>query len=207
MRCRGPRREERCTALYEIATGTVSYVPESQEPDPDRPGARPICRVLRAKVLRLEEPQDERAFGYNEGLLAEALQVGEADPTQIRIDRCHGRSTLLHTRPFPTDMEFGGGVFTWTALGVPLEPVGDAEKLARTHGTIELYRLSNGERRSWTLPRLRITRSGLEHGASLGVDGYSAHTAYDVFWVGAQTRTCGIAGCQTESSYVYAAPL
>jgi hypothetical protein len=57
------RRRVPCTALYDIATGVVSYRPESQLPDLDRRGAPPICRTLREKLiaLRIRTPQIGRA--------------------------------------------------------------------------------------------------------------------------------------------------
>ena len=78
-RCHRPKRHESCTALYDIATGTMSKVPESRVPDPDSPGASPLCRALRSSVFSRSQFETleglgplaplTAGFGYREGPL------------------------------------------------------------------------------------------------------------------------------------------
>jgi hypothetical protein len=59
--CRKLKRHEGCLALYEIATGRVSEVAETLSPDPDRPGAPPLCPALRRRVFEFGESEDPKA--------------------------------------------------------------------------------------------------------------------------------------------------
>jgi hypothetical protein len=208
-RCQKTKPHEGCTALYDIATGVVSEFPESKARDLNRPGAPPVCRALQPKLFTLQRTELTGEFSYGDGLLAHVEHVGEAPATGLRIDRCRGRPTILHTRPYPLDLELRGGFLTWDATMNPLESPGEAEELEGTRGTLNSYRFSSRQRRSWTLPRVPIALEGLGLHA-VGVSGYSAHTDYTVFWIAAQTVACGQTGCGTSSGsryYIYAAPI
>ncbi len=119
----------------------------------------------------------------------------------MRIDRCHGRPILLHGRGVPGNFDVRGGLLTWdtgqNAIGFDVE-----EGFA--HGTLTAYRLSNGRRRSWELPRLVLNTGAPPLPTT--VVGYSTHTATTVFWVAAR-KVGGEKVSTVETSAVYAAKL
>jgi hypothetical protein len=192
-----------------MATGTMTKVPESQVRDLDHRGAPRVCRTLRHQLFKLNKGENFEGFSYSDGLLAEPEQVGEGPDTHVRIDRCHGHPTILPTNPEPSTFDLRGGLLSWDAVTLPVEPLYPEEEAADAHGTLRSYRLSSHQRRAWSLPRLPLTFSFEgRNGHTVGVRGYSAHTDYDVFWIAAQTLRCGTyGGCGTETSYVYDAPL
>jgi hypothetical protein len=206
-RCHQTMREG-CTALYNIATGVVTNVPESQVPDIDRPGAPPACRTFRHRLLRLERGSLPEQFSYSEGLLARTVQIGEAPVTELRIERCHRRATILHVRTEAENIYLSGGLLTWdTGHGgteYQEEEVGDIPPGALKRGVLSSYRLSTGQRRSWTLPRLPLHTDYPQ--PTVGVFGYSAHTDYAVLWIAARSLNCDKT-CDVATSSVYIAPM
>ncbi|HEV7584661.1 MAG TPA: hypothetical protein VGO14_02670 [Solirubrobacteraceae bacterium] len=185
---RGPG--ELCVALYALATGLVSDRPAWQVPDLNRLGAPPVCAALRTKLLADKESGLPKLFSYADGLLA---HPGHR-PGSVQIDRCNGRSTVLHGRGEPRNFDIRAGLLTWDTAhhATDFEPLQDIR-----HGTLTSYRISNGARRSWPLPNVTLT--GALPGADRGVFGYSTHTASIVFWVA--SRTLGYSS-EGKSSFV-----
>src|ERR1700737_1598265 len=232
-RCHRPRRHEGCTALYDIATRVMTEVPETRVPDPDRPGAPPICHGLRAKVFGLSKRDNfeglgplaplESRFSYSDGFVAEPEEMGEAPIRHLRIDRCHGRATILpapyerrNLEPPPWDVELRAGILTWDTGHVSEAWVQELEQEPNAvadlrHGTLSAYDLHTAKLRSWELPRLTlaVTTGGPEPYRVLGTFGYSAHTDYDLFWVAARSIDCsGKGGCSgPEGLSIYMARL
>jgi hypothetical protein len=206
--CHQTMRHEGCTALYNIATGAWTNVPESQVPDLDRPGAPPACRMFRHRLLRLETGSLPEFFSYSEGILARTVQIGEAPVIELRIERCHRPATILHVRPESGGLDLSAGVLTWDTghQGTEYqdEEIGNAPSGALTHGVLSSYRLSTGQRHSWTLPRLPLQTNSPQ--PTVGVFGYSAHTDHAVFWIAARSLSCD-KGCQLATSSVYIAPM
>jgi hypothetical protein len=217
----GAGEHEPCIALFDLATGAVSYRPPSQVLNLDLPGAPQICPVLRASLraqLRYGVLPEQFAFG--DGVFARPTANGH----NIRIERCNGRSTLLRgpsepaaqpggVRPSePRSFDLGAGLLTWdtahNANGAEMNEQSNA------HGTLSSYRLSTGRRQTWKLPPLALIGAPDIDGSgpeveSPGVYGYSTHTANTVFWIA--TRTVKAAAVTSalivETSSVYAAPL
>jgi hypothetical protein len=193
------RRGAYCIALYELASGTVSYRPESQLPDIDRTGAPVICTRLRQNLIAARAGTSENLFSYGNGVLAQrARRV-----TDIRIDRCTGRATVLRGSGEAEDIRVAGGILSWDT-GQEGQYF-DNEQLQMRHGTLTTYRLFSGRRHIWRLQRLPLLGTGLTH-APGGVFGYSAHNADRVFWFAALRITSGRSRA-VEASAVYAAPL
>jgi hypothetical protein len=202
--CHQTKSHEGCTALYDIETGALSEVPESEVRDLDRPGAPLVCRALQSKLFKLNRSELTEEFSYSNGVLVSTVQIGEAPGTKLRIDRCRGRSTILRSAPEPSDVELRGGLLTWDAVKAPLGALDPEEEAADTHGTLDSYRLSTRRRRSWRLPRLPLDFEGRH---TVGVLGSAAHTDYAVIWISAQSLVCGKTGCDIVTSAVYAASL
>jgi hypothetical protein len=203
-RCRQTAREirdeEGCVALYDIATGVVRVRPHSGLADLDRPGAPPVCPRLRAKINE-EVPgynsiTDERG-GYSNGVYAEGT-------APVRISRCRGRPTLVSALGPPHDMQLSARLLTWDTA----HPLSDFEdELSNPgfrHGVLESYGLSNGRRRTLTLPALPLVIGG---GVVHVVSGYATHTANTVFWIATRKVLSGKLGYQAGGSAVYAARL
>jgi hypothetical protein len=214
-----PGEQEPCIALFELATGAVSYRPPSQVLNLDLSGAPQICPALR--------PSLRAQLRY--GVLPEQLAFRDrvfARPTanrhNIRIERCNGRSILLRgprepaaepggVRPSePRSFDLGAGLLTWdtahNAAGAEMNEQSNAQ------GTLSSYRLSTGRRQTWKLPPLPLAGAPDIDGSgpeveSPGVYGYSAHTANTVFWIATRTvREAGVtSGLIVETSSVYAA--
>lgn len=183
---------ERCVGLYDLATSAVIDRAAWQIPDLDRPGAPAVCKHLRSNLLAGLEFGFSRRFGYADGLFAHVTaRSGEA-----RIDRCHGRPTVLHGRGEPANFDLRGGLLTWDT-GHPFFVAGEEDT---SRGRLTSYRLSNGKRHSWALPSLSL------EGYESGVFGYSTHTASTVFWIASRTLGCEKIQCVATSS-VYAAPI
>jgi hypothetical protein len=233
--CLKAKRHESCTALYDIATGRVSEVAESQMPDPDLPGAPPLCRALRRKVyLRTKFELLEGSgplgplgggFSFRSGLFAHLEQIGEAPVRHIRIERCHGRATVVPVRrergerdfeAHPFNVEIGGGYLTWdtgnqSSSFEQEEEYGPHATGGLSRGTLTVYNLRTRQLHSWKLRKLRLEPKGLDRKPlPVGVFGYSAHTGYMAFWIAARSINCenekGLCG-DTDSSDIYAAKL
>lgn len=201
-------RRRPCIALYDRATGSVSYRPQSQVGELDQPGAPVVCPRLRAAVIDGLEEKGEAS--YSEGRLVELIHVGEKTPTRIRITPCHGRPTVVRTltgRNFPEDVDPAGGVMTWDS-GQPGTDRFEAEEAGEDvkHGVLWSYDLSTRRREKWTLPRTTFAGTyGPEVGPEVGVFGYSDHTTHAVFWLATRTLTCDEL-CIVASWSVYVAP-
>jgi hypothetical protein len=209
---------EPCIALFDLATGAVSYRPPSQVLNLDLPGAPQICPALRASLrAQLRQVLPEQ-LAFQNGVFAHPTANGH----NIRIERCNGRSTLLRgpsepaaepggVRPSePRSFDLGAGLLTWdtahNANGAEMNEQSNAR------GTLSSYRLSTGRRRTWKLPPLALIGAPDIDGSgpevqSPGVYGYSAHTANTVFWIATRTvKAAGVTSALTvETSSVYAA--
>jgi hypothetical protein len=183
------REQQPCVALYEIATGAVSYRPQSEAADLDRPGAPLICKVIRSRF-------DEDRVLYSDGVLALPGQ------TTVRIYRCHGRPKTLKAPRNAVDVQLSGGAISWDT-GVHAEELPDPSE--GLHGALTAYSLRSGRRREFSLPRIRV--AGIPEHPGPGVFGYSTHTAGTVFWVAARTVIPGREGVTNGTSEVYAARL
>jgi hypothetical protein len=214
-RCRHTHVEERhhdpCLAVYDIVTRAIRDRPFSEPADLDRPGAPAVCDTLRAKVVKLRESNPASAFSYSDGVLVEGTAIGEAPVTRVRLSRCHGRATVLHSRPEPHNFDVRGGVLSWDNGHAGSAWTSEFEGEDIRHGAISAYFLLGGRRQSWRLPPLPLfeTNEAFTKKIQLttGVLGYSTHTRYSVFWIAASTVIPNRAGWSVATSSVYAAPL
>jgi hypothetical protein len=214
----GAGEHEPCIALFDLATGAVSYRPPSQVLNLDLPGAPQICPALRASLrAQLRQVLPEQ-FAFQGGVFARPTANGH----NIRIERCNGRSTLLRgprepaaqpggVRPSqPRSFDLGAGLLTWdtahNASGAEMNEQSNAR------GTLSSYRLSTGRRQTWKLPPLALIGAPDIDGSgpevqSPGVYGYSTHTANTVFWIATRTvrGTALTSALIVETSSVYAA--
>jgi hypothetical protein len=198
-RHRGPG--ELCVALYDLVTGAIIHRAAWQVPDLDRPGAPPVCRGLRHEVL-VETNRDAglpRLWSYANGVFVHAEVLSRL----VHLERCHGRSILLHGDGEVKNFDARGGLLTWDTGWDPEngEPAADA-----SHATVTSYRLPNGKRRSWPLPSLLLHEYPQNQ---RGVFGYSTHTADTVFWIAARTIGYAAEGKASfvETSSVFSARL
>jgi hypothetical protein len=214
--CRQSRSERArfwCIALYDIASGSVSYRAGSRLGDLDRRGAPLICRRLREKLLAERATGDSGDAVYSGGLVAKPVGPGgEAGLDAVRIERCHRRPIVLRStgeprgfdRGEPENVDLGGGLLTWDT-GRPGTSYQDEEiypdaRGALAHGILTSYELSSRRRHRWRLPRLPLY--GPEAEATIGVFGYSSHTNGTVFWIAARTLVVGeVADVQTAAVY------
>jgi hypothetical protein len=204
-----PREHEPCIALFDLATGAVSYRPPAQVLNLDRPGAPQICSGLRRGALAAKKADTN--FAYGSGVFVHLTR----DRRNVQFDRCSGHSTVLpgpagsmksgrRTEGEPSNFELGGGLLTWdTGHGaVNFEP--NEETAFR--GTLSSYQLSSGRLRTWKLPRMSNNRG--QDDESPGVYGYSAHTANTVFWIATRMLVgVGEGSVAVGTSSIYAAPL
>jgi hypothetical protein len=219
--CRQSRSERRrglgCLALYDIATGIVTYRSESKLGDLDRAGAPPICRRLRGKLIAERLTGSPGRAVYSEGLVAKpAGPGGEAPLDRVVIERCNGRRTVLFGRGEPRGIGRGepenldprGGLLTWDTgrpgAFVQDEEIGEVAPGGLAQGTVTRYQLSSRRRRRWSLPRLPLYTGYPQ--PTIGVFGYSTHTASTIFWIAAQTVEAGHGSAVTAAS-VYATSL
>jgi hypothetical protein len=214
----GAGEHEPCIALFDLATGAVSYRPPSQVLNLDLRGAPQICPALRSSLrAQLRQVLPEQ-FAFQGGVFAHPTANGH----NIRIERCNGRSTLLRgpseppmepggVRPSePRSFGLGAGLLTWdtahNANGAEMNEQSNA------HGTLSSYRLSTGRRQTWKLPPLALLGAPNIDGSgpeveSPGVYGYSTHTANTVFWIATRTVKAAepTSDLIVETSTVYAA--
>ena len=195
-----------CVALYDLATGQVSYRPQSQLPDLDRPGAPPICPRLRQKPLTEQIKHGDREFAYGAGYFA---KPGGRLRRDVRIERCHGRPTILPEsggpENEPENFDLRDGLLTWDTAhpGFEFSEYPHSNGTDNTRGELYSYDLSTGRRHDWKLPRLPVRETGPEFSVP-SVLGYSTHTSNMVFWIA--TRTVVNRGVwEVETSSVYAA--
>ena len=186
------RENKPCVALYNISTGAVSYGPQSQIVDLDRPAAPLICRTLRNTLGRERANTNSNLYSYSAGLLARAVKVGSAS---VQINRCHGKRTILHAHGEEAqNLDIRGGILTWDT-GHYITELNET-----VDGTAYTFQLSTHRRHSWPLPRLSVP------GFTPGAYGFSTHTANTIFWIA--TESLGGQGTgYVLSSAVYALPI
>jgi hypothetical protein len=188
------KRGAYCLALYDLATGSVSYRSESQPVDLDRPGAPAICPALRRRLISERAVNSENLFSYSDGRLAHrGRRVGD-----VQIDSCSGRHIVVSRRGEAQNIRLSAGVLSWDN---GQEGGGPRLESHFGHASLVTYRLSTRRRRSWRLPRLPLFKSGLAH-PPVGAFGFSSHNADRVFWIAAQTLAPGREpGVETSSIY------
>jgi hypothetical protein len=190
-----------CIALYDIATGALSYRPESDVPELDRVGAPVVCSAFRAKLLvdgRFDP--DPGGFAFGEEMLAETVHHGEAPVKRIRVKHCDGRSRVISTEP--RGLFLVGGLLTWDTGHAGDDVNAQAEGGDTHHGRLWTYHTATHARRSLPLPQTTIIGSRRVH----GVFGYSSHAGKTLFWIAAKKVNAG-KGVTVETSAVYAAKL
>jgi hypothetical protein len=190
-----------CIALYSIASGVVSYRPESQVPDLDRAGAPDVCSALRTKLFaRGRFDSSAGGFAFGEDTLVESVKRGEASGNGIRIRRCDGHSKTISAVAEPRDLFLLDGLLTWDTghAGADLNAGGASTR----RGRLWSYQTSTGRRDSLPLPQTTIIASRELH----GVFGYSAHAGRTLFWIAATKADIG-KGVTVEASAIYAATL
>jgi hypothetical protein len=233
-RCPNRRPHEGCEALYAIVTGKVTDVAQRLVPDPNRAGAPPLCRALRAKAFSFSEHEFQpdvlaaTYFGYSDGELVYPeglLHQDIAEPLEhLHLDRCHGAPRLIATRSVSRADQDGNvlnivladGLVTWDTARFSEEYAEDPEQSAEIFGkaAVVAYDLRTRFRRSWSPPVLGLTVTEVGTGRverETGVFGYSVHTANDVVWVAerSDTRSCGEKLCSSgvKESAIYVAPI
>jgi hypothetical protein len=189
-----------CMALYDLATGTISYRPQSHVADLDRPA--PVCERLRQKLTAERgSGASEGQFAYSDGVFAEPDPHGHG----VEVSRCRGRPVVLHSGGEPRDLELGAGLLTWDT-GSPGSTYNQDVPEGPGYGELWTYALATGRRRHLALPNLRVAIIG-EAKPIVGVFGYSAHTRRTAFWIAAHTLQLGQTGANLETSSVYASRL
>lgn len=193
-----------CIALYDIATGAVSYRPESQVPELDRPGAPAVCAAFRPKLLAEGRfNSNPGGFAFGEELLAETVRHGQMPVKRIRVKRCHGRSRVISTASEPRDLFLVGGLLTWDTGHAGTDVYAEDEGEDTHHGRLWSYQTATHRRHSLPLPQTRtMVASRKVH----GVFGYSSHAGKTLFWIAASFVN-GDKGLNVETSAVYAAKL
>ncbi|SRR5579871_2474369 len=205
-RCNARPTHDECIALFDIATGAVSAVAESRTVDIDREGAPPVCPGLHKPFFHLQREEATETFAYAPGLLARWVYHGERKVSEIALERCRGEATILHSHPWPVDLQLGGGLLSWAALTPPEEEGEEDEEREKTRGELEVYALASGRRRTWPLPRTSMVfENGAFPGRHVGVDGYALHVRRAVFWVGTIALGCGETGCYSTAYDVFEA--
>jgi hypothetical protein len=189
-----------CLALYDLASGQVSYRPPSLWPDIDQAGAPAICRRLRTKVIAEERiGGTEREFDYSAGRFARPAKHRR----YIEISRCNGHRTILAAHSDESEnFDLRSGWLTWDTghPGRELELEGEGTNT----GSLTAYNLSSHRLKTWTLPRIPVRET--DRGFSIvGVLGYSTHTANMVFWIATTAGETTRGGVEVKSSAVYVA--
>jgi hypothetical protein len=191
-----------CIALYEIATGALSYRPGSQVPDLDSPGAPSVCRAQRGRLLSARRSLAIGEFAYSQGLL---VTLNNAK-NRVSIGGCHGRQTVLAAGGEAENLDLAGGLLSWDTAHAGVSPpvgIGGVEERVIYHGTLWSYEPATRRRRGCQLPRETTSLPNRNIHAVLG---RSAHAGKTLFWIAAAT----VNGDETrtvETSSVYAARL
>jgi hypothetical protein len=196
-----------CLALYDLASGEVSYRSPSLWPDIDEAGAPLICPHLRQKPLTEQIKHGEREFAYGDGYFA---KPGGRLRRDVRIERCHERHTTLPEsggpENEPENFDLRDGLLTWDTAhpGFEFNEYPHSEGADRTRGMLYSYDLSTGRRHDWTLPRLPVGE--IDSGFSVdSVLGYSTHMVNMVFWIATTAVEITKGGVEVKSSAVYVA--
>jgi hypothetical protein len=190
-----------CVALYDFATGQVTYRARSQFGDLDRPGAPPICARLRARVfVQLEDASPESFLGYSDGVLAEVLPHRHL----IRIERCSGHAKYISAHGEPENLDIRDGFLTWDTAHPGsrfghevLEPTLDLKR-----GALFRYRLATATLTASTLPRLPVEEQP-EGVTQSRVLGYSTHAGPTVFWIATRQVSDATNTTEVVSSQVF----
>ena len=191
-----------CIALYDIATGALSYRSGSQVPDLDGSGAPSVCRAQRGRLLSARRNLAIGEFAYRQGLL---VTLNNAK-NRVSISGCHGRQTLLAAGGEAENLDLAGGLLTWDTAHAGVSPPvqsGSVEERVIYHGTLWSYEPATRRRRGWQLPRETTLLPNRKIHAVLG---RSAHAGKTLFWIAAATVNGGETRT-VETSSVYAARL
>jgi hypothetical protein len=201
LRCRRDRAEKAvrspCIALYEIATGAITYRPRREAADLNRPGAA-VCSALRKKADHM------KPFGG-------ASFDGElfAEPgAPLRIWRCHAPPLIIpgtHRHETEGAEIAGDNLISWSTGHYAPDDCLEACSPAVRNGNVFVYSLTSGRR--W---RLKPPTSCVELGyatSPCGIFGYSTHTSSLVFWIATRTVEGNETGTSIGKSTVYAAKL
>jgi hypothetical protein len=186
-----------CISLYEVATGRVSYRPQSQPADLDRPGAPLVCPALRKRAVAATASNPAQ---YSGELLAES---GAA----LRIWRCHGHPVTIRDayRGEPhRDLDIRGGLVSWDS-GHYAPACQEGCSPAVRKGALSAYSLVTGHRWTLTPPTQRIC--GFFRPCLRGIFGGSAHTRNMLFWIATSTVIGDTFGLHVATSTVYAVKL
>jgi hypothetical protein len=178
--------EARCRALFDIATGAISYSREDRVPDLSRPGAPEVCKALRTRLLYSMNHGDFAAFAYGPEWLFTAASEG----SRIRLRGCQNRVTSIPSGGYPEDFCFGAGILTWTvARSGPSarseEESGPHAKKRLLNGRVGEYDVTRHRTASFAAPRSHLNDDGSHY---YGVFGYAAHAGRNIFWIAA-TKT------------------
>jgi hypothetical protein len=140
-------------------------------------------------------------WSYSGGIFVHSDVVS----TGVHIERCHGRSIVLHGRGEVKSFDVRGGLLTWDTGHDATDHEAQEDV---SHGTLTSYRFAIRKRRTWALPSLSLLQGGFL-GSESGVFGYSTHTANTVFWIASRTLGYGNEGKTSfvATSSVYAAPV
>lgn len=188
-----------CLALYDIASGALSYRRESQVPDLDRAGAPPVCRPLRGGLGSERNNSAIGEFAYSQGLLV-GLNVGRS---RLRLTRCRGRETVLAAGGQAENLDLAAGLLTWDTAHPGNSSLVGVDEAAIDRGTLWTYALATHRRRGWRLPR----EATLFYSRTLhAVLGHSAHAGNTLFWIAAATVN-GSPTPNVETATVFAAKL
>jgi len=196
----GPEREP-CIALFNLATGAVTFRAPLDVANLDSPGPAAVCPALHRKLITARKAVSTNSFAYQDTLFAHSAGTSG----RVEIDSCHQHPKLLGGHGEPVDFDLRGGLLTWDTGNIagtnPFE--GSEYKKSLFDATLTSYRLSTHARHTWSLPRLPVTGLAEELPRGLlGIFGYSTHTANTVFWIATRSVTAGQA---IETSSVYAA--
>jgi hypothetical protein len=193
------RERKPCIAFYDIATGAVSYRPQSQPGNLNRPGAPLVCPALRKKVIgdTILNPGD-----YDGELF------GEPD-NPLRISRCHGRPIIIpdaHLGEPHLSLDIHGGLASWDSGHNARQCAAEECSAAVVEqGSVSAYSFVTGRR--WTL-KPPADRPDLGYDSHLrGIFGYSAHTRNMLFWIATTSVESTVLNSYIRTSAVYAAKL
>lgn len=170
------RRGNACTVLYDLATGSVTYRPNMEVIDLDKPSAPRECSEIQgAELLEEREPA-----AYGEGVLALPAHPGDG----VQLIKCRGGGRRLRERGEPGDFRVGGGIVTWdNGLQASLGDVTREEKMVTS------YRVRDGHRQTWGIPLVSV--EGQLEPTPPGPYGFATHTSNTVYWLAARAVTPG----------------
>jgi hypothetical protein len=182
-----------CVALFDLATGAVTYRPPLQVVDLERVGAPPACRPL--QVAAHLTPSLTAYFTVDD-----SLAYGAQDGNAIVLLHCqHSQKIRAHEA---SNYSLGGGVLTWDDALDAREPEGFT-----THQkTLTAVEPATERRRAWHVPDVRV--QGELEPLPPQPYGWVAHAGRDVFWISPRkVKTSGPTGLSVSviESAVYEA--